>query len=315
MGHNDYGAWGLTIFETDNEDLYVYETNPKNPNQYRYKGKGATSRWVPMRIRTETIPMADGKTVLATLKYTQHGPVVFEDSVHHKAYAVRAGWLEVGCAPYLASLRMNQARTWPEFRQACAFSRLPGENMVWADKQGTIGWQAVGLSPIRQAGHSGLVPVPGDGRYEWKGYLPIQQLPHSLNPPEGYVVTANNNLVAPSSPLPDYPHRNAIGWTWSSPNRAHRIEEVLDDGTRKNLVDFMALQADYLSIPARTLGAFVAEPGVAQQPNGTGNGLPATVGFSAKTRIGSRSYLRGLGGAVEKKRFMPKKYRQLPALI
>ncbi|SFE10535.1 penicillin acylase family protein [Spirosoma endophyticum] len=242
VGHNEYGAWGLTIFETDNEDLYVYKTNPANPNQYRYK-----DRWVSLKTLTETIPMKSGKPVLATLKYTQHGPVVFEDAKNHKIYAIRAGWLETGCAPYLASLRMNQSRNWTEFRQACLFSRVPGENMIWADKTGTIGWQAVGLSPIRK-NFTGLVPVPGDGRFEWGGYLPIHQLPNKLNPSEGYVVTANNNLT-PNS----FPNRNAVGWTWAAPSRAHRIEEVLSDGKRKNLVDFMALQADYLSIPARTL--------------------------------------------------------------
>lgn len=247
IGHNDYGAWGLTIFETDNEDLYVYDTNPANPNQYKYRGKGAANRWVDMKTRTETIPMKNGTPVTATLKYTQHGPVVFEDKARHKAYAIRAGWLEQGCAPYLASLRMNQAKNWTEFRQACSYSRIPGENMIWADKAGTIGWQAVGLSPIRK-NYTGLVPVPGDGRFEWGGYLPIQQLPNKLNPAEGYVVTANNNLTPAN-----FPNRNAIGWTWAGPSRAHRIEEVLSDGKRKNLVDFMALQSDYLSIPARTL--------------------------------------------------------------
>lgn len=252
IGHNEYGAWGLTIFETDNEDLYVYETNPANPNQYRYRGKGATSLWESMKILTETIPVKGGKSVNAMLKYTRHGPVIFEDAQHHKAYAIRTGGLEIGSAPYLASLRMNQARNWAEFRQACLFSRVPGENMIWADKTGTIGWQAVGLSPIRKASqgknYTGLLPVPGDGRFEWGGFLPIDKLPNKLNPPEGYVVTANNNLT----PV-NFPNRSAIGWTWASPSRAHRIEEVLNDGTRKNLVDFMALQADYLSIPARTL--------------------------------------------------------------
>ncbi|GAB2559377.1 penicillin acylase family protein [Spirosoma areae] len=247
IGHNDHGAWGLTIFETDNEDLYVYETNPANPNQYRYKGNGAMNGWVPMQIVTETIPVKNGQSVRVELKYTRHGPVVFEDKQHHKAYAVRAAWLEPGCAPYLASLRMNQARNWPEFRRACSFSRIPGENMIWADKTGTIGWQVVGLSPIRR-NFTGLVPVPGDGRFEWDGYLPMLQLPNKLNPPEGFVVTANNNLTPP-----DFPYRNAIGWEWSGPNRAHRIEELLNEGKRRNLVDFMALQTDYLSIPARTL--------------------------------------------------------------
>ncbi len=242
IGHNDHGAWGLTVFETDNEDLLVYDLNPKNRSLYKFRGK-----WVPMKTRQETIPVKAGRPVTTRLQYTRHGPVVFIDSIRNKAYAVRAGWMDRGCAPYLASLRMNQAKNWAEFRQACGYSRLPGENMVWSDKTGTIGWQAVGLSPIRK-NFSGLVPVPGDGRFEWSGYLPIQQLPHSLNPKDGFIATANNNLTSPN-----FPHRNAIGWTWAGPSRAQRIEEVLTDGKRKNLVDFMALQADYLSVPARTL--------------------------------------------------------------
>ena len=242
IGHNDYGAWGLTIFDTDNEDLYVYETNPANANQYRYKG-----RWETMRTRRETIAVKGQVAQTVTLKYTRHGPVVFDDGPAHKAYAVRAGWLEPGCSPYLASLRMNQARSWAEFRKACLASRVPGENMVWSDPKGTIGWQAVGLAPIRK-NWTGLVPVPGDGRYEWAGFLPIEQLPHAENPKSGVIVTANNNLT-PS----DFPHRNAIGWVWASPSRAQRIEEVLNDGKRKTISDFMRLQADYVSLPARTL--------------------------------------------------------------
>ncbi|KAB7731135.1 penicillin acylase family protein [Rudanella paleaurantiibacter] len=281
IGHNEYGAWGLTIFETDNEDLYVYETNPRNPNQYRYQG-----RWEPMRLIRDTIRVKGGEAVPVMLKYTRHGPVTFEDTRNHKAYAVRAGWLEKGCAPYLASLRMNGARNWTEFRQACAYSRIPGENMIWAGRpsagrpsggqpstgqpatKGDIGWQAVGISPIRPAvgGQSwtGLVPVPGDGRYEWSGYLPIQKLPNKHNPPEGYVATANNNLT----PI-DFPDRNAVGWVWAGPSRAHRIEEVLNNGERKTLTDFARLQADYLSIPARTLvpllGPLVADDSRTEQ--------------------------------------------------
>ena len=158
---------------------------------------------------------------------------MFEDAKNHKAYAVRAGWLETGCAPYLASLRMNQARNWTEFRQACSFSRIPGENMIWAGRPSagrpSVGRPSAGQSSAQEAGSIG-----------WQA--------NKLNPTEGYIATANNNLT----PV-NFPNRNAIGWTWASPNRAHRIEEVLNDGKRKNLVDFMALQADYLSIPARTL--------------------------------------------------------------
>jgi penicillin amidase len=142
---------------------------------------------------------------------------------------------------------MDQAKTWKEFREACSYSHIPGENMVWADSKGNIGWQAVGIAPIRR-NFSGLVPVPGDGRYEWDGYLPIMEKPHTLNPPEGYFATANQN-VTPD----DYVHWNAIGFTWSDPYRGERVDEVLGAGTKLTMEDMTALQVDYHSIPARTL--------------------------------------------------------------
>jgi penicillin amidase len=242
IGHNEQGAWGLTIFATDGEDLYVYKTNPANPDQYRYTGK-----WESMRTVRETIPVKGGAPVTAVLKYTRHGPVVFEDTVEHVAYAVRAAWLEPGSAPYLASLRMDQAKTWDEFREACTFSYIPGENMVWADRAGHIGWQSVGIAPIRPH-WSGLVAVPGDGRYEWAGYLPIKEKPHAFDPPEGFIATANNDLI-PSG----YPHMNAVGFVWTDPYRWARISEVLGAGRKVGVADMERLQTDYLSLPAREL--------------------------------------------------------------
>lgn len=242
IGHNQFGAWGLTIFGTDGEDLYVYQTNPANGRQYRYKGK-----WETMRIITDTIPVKGQSPAIVTLAYTRHGPVVYQDSLHHVAYAVRAAWLEPGSAPYMASLRMDQATTWDDFRDASAFSNIPGENMVWADRAGNIGWQAVGIAPIRK-NWSGLVPVPGDGRYEWAGYLPIKEKPHAFNPPSGFIATANNDLIPTG-----YPHMDAVGYSWADPYRWARVSEVLGSGRKLTMMDMMRLQTDYLSIPAREL--------------------------------------------------------------
>ena len=248
IGHNEYGAWGLTIFGTDGEDLYVYQTNPANPRQYRYQGK-----WETMRSITERIPVKGQSPAVVQLHYTRHGPVVYEDSVHHVAYAVRAAWLEPGSSPYLASLRMDQAQTWEQFRDACVFSNIPGENMVWADRAGNIGWQAVGIAPIRK-NWSGLVPVPGDGRYEWAGFLPIKEKPHTSNPPAGFIATANNDLIPPG-----YPHMDAVGYTWADPFRWARISEVLGSGRKLTVMDMERLQTDYLSIPARELVPLMAD--------------------------------------------------------
>lgn len=242
IGHNGYGAWGLTVFATDGEDLYVYETNPANPDEYRYR-----DHWESMTVLRETIPVKGRAPETVDLKYTRHGPVVYEDRENNKAYAVRAAWMEIGGAPYLASLRMNQARSWEEFRDACSYSNIPGENMVWADRDGNIGWQAVGIAPIRRT-WSGLVPVPGDGRYEWDGYLPIKAKPHVSNPPSGFFATANNDLVPR-----DYPHRDATGYLWSDPSRWARLNEVLGGGKLHSMADMMALQTDVVSLPARTL--------------------------------------------------------------
>lgn len=258
IGHNGHGAWGLTVFRTDGEDLYVYETDPADPNRYRY-GDG----WEEMTVLAESIPVKGQAPHRAELKYTRHGPVVYEDPDAHVAYAVRAAWLEPGGAPYLASLRMGQAKTWEEFVDACDYSNIPGENMVWADKEGNIGWQAVGIAPVRR-NWSGLVPVPGDGRYEWDGYLPIREKPSVLNPPEGFFATANNHLTPA-----DYPHRDAIGWEWSDPYRWIRATESLNSGRPHSLDDMAALQTDYLSVPARTLvpmlsGVAAENPSVAE---------------------------------------------------
>ena len=242
IGHNEHGAWGLTVFSTDGEDLYVYETNPANPRQYRYNGA-----WADMTVITDTIPVKGEEPVVVDLLYTRHGPVVYTDSTHHNAYAVRCAWLETGGAPYLASLRFNQATNWDEFREACNYSHIPGENMIWAGKNGDIGWQAVGIAPIRR-NFSGLVPVPGDGRYEWDGYLPIAQKPHVLNPAKGFFATANQN-VTPD----DYAHWDAIGFSWADAFRGDRINEVLSAGSAFTMADMQALQVDYLSIPARML--------------------------------------------------------------
>jgi penicillin amidase len=240
IGHNEYGAWGLTIFSVDQEDLYVYDTNPEDADQYRYKGK-----WEKMTVIDDTIAVKGKSLFPVKLKYTRHGPVLYEDQAHNKAYALRAAWLEIGAAPYLASLRMDQSKNWPEFREACSYSRTPSENMVWADGDNNIGWQAVGITPLRKNWH-GLLPVPGDGRFEWDGYLPIKRLPHLFNPPQGYFASANQDNIPA-----DYPIN--VGYVWTDPFRFARIEEVLGSAQKFTMTDMILLQHDHLSLPARSL--------------------------------------------------------------
>ena len=242
IGHNEHGAWGLTVYRTDAEDLYVYELNPDNSDQYWYQGA-----WENMRVIHDTIPVKGKKDHVIALKYTRHGPVTWQDEANNLAYAVRCGWLEIGGSPYLASLRMNQATDFESFREACNYSHIPGENMIWADRAGNIGWQAVGIAPIRR-NWSGLIPVPGDGSYEWEGYLPIIAKPNIYNPASGLFYTANANVTPP-----DYEHMDAVGFSWSDPYRQSRVGEMLQNGRKHSLMDMAAYQTDYLSLPARQL--------------------------------------------------------------
>lgn len=197
-----------------------------------------------MRTIYDSIKVKNSATVKVSYNYSVHGPVCFIDSANNKAYAVKAAWMEPGGAPYLASLRIDQAENWESFREACSYSHIPGENMIWADKKGNIGWQAVGIIPIRK-NFSGYVPVPGDGRYEWAGFLPIKERPHSFNPTQGFFATANQN-VTPS----DYTRWDAIGYSWADPFRGDRINQVLGANKKIDLASMGALQTDYYSLPA-----------------------------------------------------------------
>ncbi|RYG54633.1 MAG: penicillin acylase family protein, partial [Chitinophagaceae bacterium] len=246
IGHNEHGAWGFTIHQTDAEDLYVYELNPSDLSQYKYKGS-----WQQMKEIREEIRVKGSSPVPVTLRYTIHGPVSFIDTANHKAYAMRAAWLEPGAAPYLSSLRIDQAKDWTSFRKACSYSYIPSLNMVWADKKGNIGWQVVGIIPQRK-NFSGLVPLPGDGHYEWSGYLPVTDRPHDFNPAKGFIATANENLIPPG-----FAHGDAAGFMWPDAYRGQRIDQVLRTDNKMTMGKMLSLQTDYLSLPAKELVPFL----------------------------------------------------------
>jgi penicillin G amidase len=247
IGHNEYGAWELTSFGTASEDVYVYDINPANPDQYKYK-----DGWEEMKKINETIPVKGEAAQHVVLKFTRHGPVVFEDMAHHKAYAVRTTYLDPGSAPYISSLRMDQARNWTEFEDAASYAQLPAENYIWGDRDGHVGYQAVGATPLRP-NWSGLVPVPGDGRYEWVGLLPIKDLPHILDPDKGYYNTSNDYQIPTGNLATSWPNLQALHYTWADPFRAQSVAEVLGSGKRFTVADMIQLQNNDLSIPARSM--------------------------------------------------------------
>jgi penicillin G amidase len=248
IGHNGTIAFGLTRFYMDQEDLYVYELNPQNPEEYRYQG-----RWEPMMRVGERIAVR-GEAAPRELvnRFTRHGPVLVVDPGKRRAYALRAAWLEQGMAPYFGSMEYMRAQNWEQFRAAMNRWGAPGENQVYADRRGNIGWIPGGLTPIRPS-WDGLTPVPGDGRYEWAGFRNGDELPWELNPARGYVVTANENNIPPGHPASG----KGIGYEWSNAARARRLKELFASkvaaGSRFTLEDSERMQNDIVATPAQRL--------------------------------------------------------------
>lgn len=248
VGHNGHVAFGLTIFPADQEDLYVYETGPATTPSYRY-GDG----WEPMHTVSEVINVRGAEPVSVELKFTRHGPVIHEDAERGTAIAVRAAWLETGMAPYVAGIALMFARDWPSFQAAAEHWRSPGENLICADTGNNIGWQPAAMVPVRP-NWNGLLPVPGDGRYEWEGFIRAPDLPFELNPERGWIATANQRNVDASQT-----RGVEVGFEWAPPFRFQRICQVLDSGRAATVPDSAKLQNDHVSLPARPLCALVAE--------------------------------------------------------
>ena len=253
IGHNGQIAFGLTIFAIDQEDLYVYN---KEQNGYRYRGRAEAFSEV-----VEDVPVKGGATQTIRLRYTRHGPVIHETA--DRAFAVRAAWLEPGMAPYFGSIEYMRARDWREFIGAMNRWGAPAENQVYADIEGNIGYKPGGLFP-RRNDWDGLLPVTGDGRYEWDGYFDMDALPVEYNPERGFTGTANSMNLSEDYPIAE----RRVGFEWSAPWRYRRLWEVLESQPRHSVEDSLALQRDYLSVltretlarmPATTDGA-AAEP-------------------------------------------------------
>lgn len=247
IGHNDDIAFGITIFAIDQEDLYVYDLKPGGDTHYRYKG-----RWEPMRVLREVIEVKGEAARTVDLSFTRHGPVLKADRTGGKAFALRTVWNEPGLSGYFGSSRLLKAKTWEDFRAASQAWGAPPLNLVYADIKGNIGWSASGRTPVR-GNWDGLMPVPGDGRYEWSGFHGKDVLPSLYNPEQGYFATANEmNLPA------GYPaEQNKIAFEWVDRSRIDRIEEVLAGDASVSLREAAALQVDIVSPQARRLVALL----------------------------------------------------------
>jgi penicillin amidase len=242
IGANEHVAWGFTNVMADDADFYIEKIKPDDPNKYLYKG-----HWEEMKIKEEIIKVKGGDDVTLNVRLTRHGPIVDDVNGYEepKGTVLSMRWAAYEKLKAIEAFRyLNRAKSIDDIEKAVEFFKCPGQNWVYADDRGNIGfWAAVGI-PAR-IGFSGAVPVPGwDGNHEWRGYVPTRDQPHLRNPTRGWIATANNKHVGDNYPFP-------ISHYYAMPDRYIRIQEMLTEKDKLGVDDFKRMHNDFYMVLAR----------------------------------------------------------------
>lgn len=247
LGRTDRIAWGFTTTGTDVQDLFIEQVDSRNPERYR-----TPEGWARFETRREVIQVRGGRPVPLLVRATRHGPVIPEAIAGRAAapgtvLALSWALLKVPDTTVEAAIHAVRARDWPEFFDAFHSFVAPMQNVVYADRDGHIGFVAPGLVPVRRMDNAvrGRVPAPGwDPRYDWAGFVPYGALPRRFDPPSGALFSANNKVVGPAYPF-------FLTEDWDAPYRAARIAELLDQTPSHDLASFRRMQLDTFSPLAR----------------------------------------------------------------
>lgn len=271
IGHNEHIAWGVTNSRNDVQDLYLEKFDPSDPTglRYEYQGQWETAELV----REEIVVRGQREVVIEEVRITRHGPIINALTPKHTSGSngeaarveqpLAMRWTALAPSRLMrAVFRLNRARDWESFREALADWTVPPQNFTYADVEGNIGYALGGDIPLRAKG-DGRLPVPGwTGEYEWVGIIPHAELPHVLNPAEGFVITANNRIVDDSYPYP-FPAE------WLNGYRAERIRQLIEQTPRHDAESFARIHADVRSLPGLELAALAgrlpADEPLAQQ--------------------------------------------------
>ncbi len=255
IGHNAAIAWSITNSMLDVQDLYIERFHPDDPLRYAWQDGWEQAELV----REEILVKGQPQPVVEEVRITRHGPVISSiaapDSPLHPTEDLALRWTALAPSHILqAILQINQAQNWEAFRAALALWDAPPQNFVYADIHGHYGYALGGNVPLRAQG-DGRLPVPGwDGAYEWTGYIPATELPAAYDPPEGFVLNANNRIAGVS-----YSYQAALQGEWLNGYRATRIRELLEATPHHDLQSFARIQQDQFSLPGRELARLVAD--------------------------------------------------------
>lgn len=231
IGHNRDIAWGVTNLSADSQDLFIEKVNPDNPHQYEFEGE-----WLDMTVFEEEIKVNGAESVMLTVRATHHGPLLNNiDEELTDSLAVR--WTAFEPSRLLKAVYLlNRAANYEEFHEALSYWDTAAQNVVYADREGNIAYQATGRYPIRE-GWDGTLPIAGwTGEFEWDHWIPYAEMPVILNPDEGFIVTANNAVVDDGFPY-------TLTTRWASGDRAQRLVDLLADATANGNVTIDTMTA------------------------------------------------------------------------
>mgnify|MGYP003387371028 FL=1 len=238
IGQNEHVAWGFTNSMVDDVDFFVETMNPENPNEYK-----SGNKWLPVELIEETIPLKNGRDTTITIRITHHGPIISD--VHgllkEKNVAMSMAWTgHWNTTEMDAWIKLNTMENWEDFSRGVRDFGVPGQNIVYADINGNIGWRPAVYIPVRKDGHT-MVPRQGnDPDYDWKGKVPFEEMPYLYNPKKGYISTANNKTIEDEFPY-------YISGFWADPSRIEQINFRLDAMENMTIEDMKSIQLDQTS--------------------------------------------------------------------
>jgi penicillin amidase len=243
LGHNGHIAWGFTNTYADTDDVFIETVDPSNSGRYLTPDGPR-----PFVVRKEVIKVKSAKSVTITVRETRHGPILNGIVSERARNALPKGQVLALAAPWLrenettadALFALSRARNWQQFKSALRRWTAPPQNITYADVSGTIGLFTPGLIPIRKSGE-GYMPGDGaSGRNDWSGFIPFDELPHTLNPTSGIIVNANNRLTGPG-------YKYFLSHEWGDYFRAGRIAKLLRQTAKHDLNSMAKIQADHFS--------------------------------------------------------------------
>jgi penicillin amidase len=247
LGRTDKFAWSFTNTNPDVQDLYIEQIDAKNPGMYR-----GPDGMLPFKVHQEIIDIKGAPPLTFLVKETRHGPVISDSYARAKKaidttrYALALRWtaLDKENQSVVGLLEMNRAQDLDEFKMALRKNYAPMQNVVMADSEGNIAYQAAGVAPKRQLHHGlyGVAPALGwDKQYDWAGYVSFDQLPSSNNPEQGWLATANQRIIASNDP-------NPLTGDWDLPARYDRIVELSKSKNNHDAQSMKLMQGDTLSL-------------------------------------------------------------------